>query len=235
MPKHESLKNIILEKQAVIFDLYNTLTSLESTGFAVPRTSGILGVSQEKWDEQLLEKSKDRLTGKIKDPCIFVRQMARGIDPGISDELIQRAIQNRNRRFRGALVNIPNSTKQTLVKLKKIGKKIGLLSNADTSEMAGWKESPIASLFDSVVFSCEVGFAKPEREIYEISLKQLSASPQGAMFIGDGGSRELEGAKKLGIVTVFIAGLIRELLPDKIEARQKLADFTIENLNELIS
>jgi len=51
-------------KRAVIFDLFHTLTSLESTwGDNRPTTSMILGVSKEAWNEQLLERSRERLTG----------------------------------------------------------------------------------------------------------------------------------------------------------------------------
>lgn len=232
MPNQE-LQKVISEKEAIIFDLFHTLTARESTWSSGPMTSDLLGVSREGWNEQLLEKSKERLTGKVKDPHIFIRQMARAINPHIPDELIEKAVKNRIDRMRRALLTIPESTKKTLEALKRQGKKLGLLSNADASEIADWNESPIASCFDSVVFSCEVGFVKPERQIYEISLKQLKVKPQDALFVGDGGSRELEGAKELGITAVFIAGIIRELWPDKIEARKKLADYYIENLEEL--
>ncbi len=53
--------------------------------------------------------------------------------------------------------------------LKSQGHKLGLISNADTLEMAAWDSAPIALLFDSAVFSCAVGSAKPESEIYQNS------------------------------------------------------------------
>jgi putative hydrolase of the HAD superfamily len=229
------MKKIILGKKAVIFDLFHTLTSVESTWSSGLMTSDILGVSKEQWNEQLLEKSRDRLTGKERDPFAFVRQMARAINPQISDEVIEKATRFRIERMKTAVTVIPDPTLETLKILRGQGKKLGLLSNADASEMASWGESPLSGLFNSTVFSCEVGYVKPEREIYEISLRQLSVKPEESIFIGDGGSRELEGAKKLGITTVFIAGLIRELWPEKIEARKKLADFAIEDIIELVS
>lgn len=229
------MREIISDKKAVIFDLFHTLTARESTWSSGLMTSDILGVAKEKWDEQLLEKSMDRLKGKERDPFVFVRQMAHAIDPQIPDELIERATRFRIERMKKAVTTIPEANITTLKKLKNQGMKLGLLSNADASEMAGWNESPISALFDSTVFSCEAGFVKPEKEIYEISLQQLSAHPKECVFVGDGGSRELEGAKVLGITTVFIAGVIRELWPDKIEPRRKIADFSIEGIDELIS
>ena len=119
------------------------------------------------------------------------------------------------------------------MKLKGSQKKIGLLSNADVTEIVAWPQSPICNLFDSVIFSCEVGYVKPERAIYEIALKSLGVQPEDAMFVGDGGARELEGAKAIGMTTVMIAGIIREIWPEKIEERKLCADHFIEKLDEL--
>ena len=231
------LRKVISEKKAIIFDLFHTLASVEYAWSNIPRTtnSSILGISQEKWNEQLLEKSVDRLRGKVKDPLTIVRQMAHAIDPQIPLDLVEKATENRIEMFHRTMLRIPDSTIKTLQKLKDDGKKLGLLSNADVSEVASWNESPISCFFDSTVFSCEVGFVKPERQTYEISLQRLSLSPEDVVFVGDGGSHELEGAKEMGISTVFIAGWIRELWPEKIEARKKLADYSIESIEELIS
>jgi hypothetical protein len=45
---------------------------------------------------------------------------------------------------------------------------------------------------------------------------------------------ELEGARQLGITTVMITGIIKEIWPDKIEERKRHADFVIEKLSELL-
>ena len=89
--------------------------------------------------------------------------------------------------------------------------------------------------FDSVVFSCNVGCVKPEPRIYEICMKELDVEPSQCLFVGDGGSRELEDARNLGITTVMITRVISEIWPDKIDERKKYADFVIERLNELVT
>ncbi len=101
-------------------------------------------------------------------------------------KVIQKAAQNRIERFAGALIGIPATTQEVLLKLKQSQKRIGLLSNADVIEIAAWPQSPICHLFDSVVFSCEVGCVKPERAIYEIALQSLNVRAQDAVFVGDG-------------------------------------------------
>jgi putative hydrolase of the HAD superfamily len=149
-------------------------------------------------------------------------------------DAIEQAVKNRIARFESALVGIPSEVRATIERLKSKGKRIGLCSNADVMEMAGWPRSPIAHLFDSTVFSCEAGCMKPEPEIYQKSLSELGAQPSETLFIGDGGSNELQGAKSLGMTTVMITGIIRELWPDRIESRKPFADFVIEKIPELV-
>ncbi len=231
---NSSVGKLIQRKNAVIFDLFHTLTAVESTWAKIPMSSEILGVSKEKWFEQLFEKSHERLIGLEKDPFKIIGKMARAIDPDITEDLIREATEKRMVRFENAIVNIPQSTQQTIKILKKQKKKIGLISNADVTEIRGWHKSLIVQYFDSVIFSCDVGYAKPDRRIYEISLEELDESPETCVFVGDGGSSELKAAKSMGINTVMITGVIREILPEAIAERKQHADFVIEYIDELI-
>jgi putative hydrolase of the HAD superfamily len=228
------LPRVIESKRAVLFDLFHTLTALESTWSSGPLTHQLLGVSKEAWNEQLQEKSRPRLAGQMKDPMIIIRTMAHAIDSNISEVTIAAAVRNRMERFAGALINVPQETLGVLHILRNRGKRLGLIGNADVMEIAAWDRSPMAPLFDAVVFSCHVGCVKPEREIYEACMAELQVSPYQCVFVGDGGMRELEGARQLGIVTVMITGIIKEIWPDKIEERKKHADFIIEELGEIV-
>jgi putative hydrolase of the HAD superfamily len=221
-------------KTTVLFDLFHTLTSLESAASGGPLTSELLGVGRDEWNAQLLEKSRDRLTGAEKDPYIIIEKMAHAINPDIPMSVINEATRNRIKRFERTLINIPAATLCTLRTLKIMDKKIGLISNADVSEVYGWQKSPLKDCFDSVVFSCQVGLVKPEKEIYEYALKELNERPENTVFIGDGGSRELWGAKQAGLATIMITGVINELWPDQIEPRRLYADYVIEHIEELI-
>ena len=178
--------------------------------------------------------SRARLTGELRDPFRIVSSMARAIDATISDEAIQSAVANRVKRFGAALIDVPGRTICVLQCLKKKGKRLGLISTADVMEVAEWHKSPMAGLFDSTVLSCHVGVAKPDREIYEICLRQLDVSPERAVFVGDGGSSELTGAHRMGLTTVMVTGIIKELWPERIESRKVDADYAIERLSELL-
>ena len=225
-----ALPVVIADAEALIFDLFHTLTRVDPAW----GTYKLLGVSKETWNEHLLEKSPDRLTGKETDPLTIIQNLAQAIDPTIPHHVIQHATENRIQKFAQALIEIPTETVQFFEQLKSTGKKIGLLSNADVMECAAWYQSPIAQFFDSVLFSCRAGYAKPERQIYELSLHELQVQPQDSVFIGDGGSGELEGAQAVGMTTVMMTGIIKDLWPDRIEPRKPYADFVIESLSQLI-
>ncbi len=230
-----TIATLIQRKDAILFDLFHTLTGLESTWYSGPKTADLLGISREAWSEQLMERSRERLAGEQTDPTTILRKMAHAIDPTIPEEVIKKAVDNRMERFAAALINIPKETQQVLKRLRSMNKKLGLISNADVSEVAAWGRSPIAGCFDSVVFSCHVGCVKPEPEIYRICTQRLGVSPGQCVFVGDGGSGELKGARDLGISTVMITSVVGALWPERIEERKPHADYVIERLSELIT
>lgn len=64
--------------------------------------------------------------------------------------------------------------------------KIGLLSNAyDNLRQVLHERFPIASLFDEMIISAEVGLAKPNPHIYRLALKRMDVQPAEAVFIDD--------------------------------------------------
>jgi epoxide hydrolase-like predicted phosphatase len=56
--------------------------------------------------------------------------------------------------------------------------------------------------FDKVYLSCEVGFVKPQKEFYELAIKNLAVLPGECIFIDDNESNLLP-AERLGMKTVL--------------------------------
>ncbi len=231
-----TVASIVDGKKAVIFDLFHTLTSVEaSSSQGLPSTSELLGVDVVAWNEQMMNKSRERLVGLKTDAFEIIAEMARAIDPTLSDERIKLASDNRLTRFRAAVLDIPEETVAVLRELKARGKRLGLITNADVTEVAAWGENRIHHLFDSTIHSCAVGLAKPDRQIYELSLRELDVEAADALFVGDGGSDELEGARRAGITAVMFTGVVQWLWPDRVAERAWQADYVIERLAELIA
>jgi len=185
--------------KAVIFDLFHTLTAPESKWSELPSTCDLLGVDRRRWDGLITTGSRWRLGGEERDPCRIVARLAREIDPAIADEIIQKAAAIRLERMRHALERIPPANVATVQRLRRAGFVLGLVSNADAIEHAAWSYSPLAGLFDVEVFSCQAGCVKPEPEIFQRCLAALRLAPRECLFVGDGGSNELEGARAVGM------------------------------------
>ena len=60
----------------------------------------------------------------------------------------------------------------------------------------------LAPLLDVLVFSEEVGTAKPEPEIFLRALDALGVEPHAAMFVGDRLETDVQGAANVGMTTV---------------------------------
>jgi len=83
--------------------------------------------------------------------------------------------------------------------LRARGVKLALVTNSFAEDVAGWEESPLRAYFDVVVFSCVVGLAKPDPNIYLLACQELHVLPACALFIGDGGDDEIAGALAAGL------------------------------------
>jgi putative hydrolase of the HAD superfamily len=93
------------------------------------------------------------------------------------------------------------------------GIRIAVLSNGIREVLAQLDiERPLPAHFDVVVISFDVGCAKPDAQIYQITLDRLGVAPADALFVDDR-AENIEGARRLGIGTLHFEGphLIDEL------------------------
>ena len=222
--------------RAVVFDLFATLVSPDASGFpgAVRGSWEALGVAKADWRAQTFAEANRRLTGQVDDPFEIVRTMAHAIDPSISETRIRRASDERQARFRALLTHVPAESLTVLAALRERGIKTALITNADVIETAAWSDSPLDGMFDHVVFSWQVGVAKPDPAIYRHCLDSLDVPAACACFVGDGGSRELDGARSVGMTTVFTRQYLPIDDPEEIARRTALAHFTVDRLDELL-
>jgi len=65
-------------------------------------------------------------------------------------------------------------------------------------------QTRIGPLFEVIVVSGELGFGKPNPEIYHYTLKRMGIAPDEAMMVGDNILRDVHGAQAVGIRGVWI-------------------------------
>src|SRR5258706_2257754 len=220
---------------AVIFDLFNTLTTHDVRRDDVPWTADVLGVPRAIWTRALTEASGPRLTGALKDPVEIIRHLADSVDISAADDLLATAARCHQDLFDRVLRSVPAANVDILLRLRGEGLRVAVLSNGDILEIEAWNTSPLHGVFDVEVFSCHFGSAKPHPEIYRECLRRLDAAPENCLFVGDGGHGELGGARAVGIQTVLFSGVIQHTWPERIPGLLAEADFHISSLNQLFT
>ena len=90
------------------------------------------------------------------------------------------------------------------------------------------EKTGIGPLFELVVISGELGFGKPNPEIYHHTLRQLGIGPGEAVMVGDNIRRDVAGSQAVGITGVWIEPTGTGTPPDGIQP-----DITIATLAEL--
>jgi putative hydrolase of the HAD superfamily len=108
--------------------------------------------------------------------------------------------------------------------------RLAVVSNFDYSPTCRviLEREGIATLFDTIVISDEVGWRKPKPVIFETALDRMGVRAAEALFVGDRADIDVIGARAVGMPTAWIN---REaaLLPTDIQA----PDFEIRDLGEL--
>lgn len=89
---------------------------------------------------------------------------------------------------------------------RRAGGRIALLSNSGPDVMARVRaERPLEACFHAVVVSCEVGLAKPDPRIYQLTLERLGLPAHQVLFVDDRADN-VAGAGQIGLQTLQFEG-----------------------------
>jgi glucose-1-phosphatase len=106
---------------------------------------------------------------------------------------------------------------QMLARLRAAGLRLLLLSNTDVIHYRWVMEKyPIMRQFDDCVLSFELGFRKPEPEIYHETVRRAGCTPR-EIFFADDLAENVEGARQSGIDAVHFESLA--LLEQELRSR----------------
>ncbi len=87
-----------------------------------------------------------------------------------------------------------------LREIKKMGLKIGLISNVNSRQQvpANLSEYGIREYFDPVILSCEYGRRKPDPAIFHYAARLANVPTSACAYIGDRIARDIRGARRAG-------------------------------------
>ena len=119
--------------------------------------------------------------------------------------------------------------KNLLNYLKSKGYKLGIVANIWSGGMnPALEKLGLDRFLDTMIASVDVGYQKPEPEIFQLALERLELGAQETIMVGDNPSSDIQGAHNLGICTVRLMRGPNRTEPDVVEA-----DFKIRNLQTL--
>jgi putative hydrolase of the HAD superfamily len=211
--------------RAVIFDLWQTLVPfpVESARRMYRELATTWGADHESFDEVWNRRRLERETGPIER---HLRSVAAEL--GLSGD-IAAVLKLRRDWTTQSLVARPEAV-PTLEELRRRGHRLGMISACSQDVPDAWGDSPFGGLFDSAVFSCSVGFSKPDPRIYELCADELGVSVEECLFVGDGANDELPGAERAGMTALQLRAPGEALTP---EGERWTGDY-VERLSDVL-
>ncbi len=228
--------------QVVVFDLFHTIVDPEDFRprefRRAERVAALLGIHAPAfsayWSHTLSIRNTNRSMTVVKLVEEFLTRNKLAYDTSSLRE-----VDHELGRFQDmALLQPRPEVVSVLRTLSNSGLKLGLLTNCDEREVREWPNSPISAFFDTACFSCDIGVEKPALRAYQLVLEKMGRRSKEAVYVGDGGNNELEGAKRAGFaLTVLMEGFVAKngLRKEKeIQALRQVADVSIDRLDDLI-
>lgn len=97
-------------------------------------------------------------------------------------------------------------THATLAQLHRAGYRMGIVSNTFVPGFVldrHLRKLDLLGYFPTRVYSCDVGYRKPHRRIFDQALRALGTPPQETLFIGDLIDTDVIGAERAGMLSVW--------------------------------
>jgi putative hydrolase of the HAD superfamily len=198
-----------MKHRAVIFDLWQTLVAwpTESAAKMYGQLAEAWGAEPEALAELWHRRRREREIGPMEP---HLRSIAEEL--GLAGD-IEAVIRIRREWTCAALVPRAEAI-PTLEELRRRGHKLGMISACSQDVPDVWDQTPFARLFDSTVFSCSVGFSKPDPRIYALAADELGVDSSDCLFVGDGANDELPGAERAGMTAIQLRAPGERLTPE---------------------
>jgi putative hydrolase of the HAD superfamily len=188
---------------AVIFDLIGTLV-----GFSAERLDDVfvdmaatLDLSIDDYRRACAAVRSDWEAGAFSSIEAHAEHICRSLDRSPDPARVRRVVERYLEFTRHALTPREGAL-ETLSRVRERGLRIGLITNCSSEIPLVWPSTSLASLVDRAVFSCQESLRKPDPRLYAIACGRLGVSPEQCLYVGDGGSRELSGARACGMAVV---------------------------------
>lgn len=195
--------------RAVIFDMFETLiTHYQSPLYFGKQMAEDSGIPEDIFYKLWHPTEDERTVGKLSFDEVIERILRE--NHCYSDALLKKIVDKRIAAKEDCFKQLHPEIIPMLTALKNKGHSIGLISNCFSEEAEVIRRSQLFPYFNAVYLSYEQGIQKPDEEIFHRCMDSLSVIPEECLYVGDGGSYELETARRLGMKAVQAAWYLKE-------------------------
>ena len=140
-----------------------------------------------------------------------------------------------DRAFLDSPPSVLEGSIEILESIRQRGMGVGLVTNtgltSGTTFRKWFEEVGLSGIFHHTAYSNELGLAKPNRLIFDVTLRTLDSTPELALHVGDNLHTDVAGAAAIGMSTVWVTGDDR---PEPPISKAKIKpDFTIESVLDM--
>jgi putative hydrolase of the HAD superfamily len=217
--------------KAVIFDLDNTLVD-----FMAMKRQAVDAAINAMIDAGLklpVDDARKRIDKIYKEKGIEFQnvfdELLYDVFKKLDYKILSAGVIAYRRAREAALVPYPH-VYMTLTELLKMGLKLAVISDAPARE--AWLRLSYLNfhhLFDLVLTFDDTGERKPSPVPFKKALKLLGLRPEETLMVGDWAERDMVGAAKVGMKTVFAK------YGDTFGTVETHADYDINDISELVS
>lgn len=195
--------------KAVVFDMFETLvTHFESPLYMAKQICADIGITEHKFREIWDTTDQDRTLGKTSLEEVIESILRE--NNCYSCELFAMIIEKRKQSKIECFNHLHSEIIPMFTAIKEMNIKIGLITNCYFEERDVIRSSVLFDYFDAVCMSCELGLQKPDIAIFQKCTQALDVAPDECLYIGDGGSYELETAQAIGMHPIQATWYLKE-------------------------
>jgi putative hydrolase of the HAD superfamily len=200
-----SQRSVVMNYKAIIFDLFGTIVkgnTTEEYGYFLSEMATSLRLPKDDFIRLwTVETFLLRETGVFPNIEKNLEKIYQLLGRPVEDSRIKEAARIRY-AFTEHCLTPQIDTVETLTALRSAECSLGLISNSSIDVPRLYEVTPLASLIDISVFSCETRLKKPDERIYRLGCELLGVTPQECLYVDDN-TACVKGAGQVGLQAVL--------------------------------
>jgi HAD superfamily hydrolase (TIGR01509 family) len=194
--------------RAWIFDLGNTLMSIPREHDEEECLARILGMPDADTVRSIIYRICDRNPGQSVET--FLDRFDREVNPKNDIALCRRIREAWKSSVDSAILT--DGAIALLDDLRQRGMRLAMVSNTPPTSHHIITRLGLRDRFDAIVFSCDVGFLKPDPRIFRRALEQLKSRAEETVVVGDKIRTDILGGAILGFRSILVETRMRSVV-----------------------